>query len=239
MEAPWRTTVSERRLRPELMDQPGLDPGEHRTALAGLGRANWLSRSSSILWSGLSDLARNAARPLRVLDVASGGGDVGLGLERIARRYGCEVTVDGCDVSPTALSIATEAAARQGSAAQFREQNAIVDPLPTGYDVVVCSLFLHHLSEDEAIAVLENMGQAAGRRVLVNDLLRTQLGYWLAWCGSRILTRSHIVRVDGPLSVAAAFRPAEALALADAAGLHGATCRRVFPERFLLSWSKP
>lgn len=239
MEAPWLTTVSQRCLRPELMDQPGLDPGEHRTALAGLGRANWLSRSSSILWSGVSDLARNSGRPLRVLDVASGGGDVGLGLERIARRYGCQLTVDGCDVSPTALAVATEAAARQGSAAQFREHNAIRDPLPADYDVVICSLFLHHLSEPEAIAVLKNMGQAAQRRVLVNDLIRTQLGYWLAWCGSRVLTRSHIVRVDGPLSVAAAFRPAEAVALAAAAGLSGAACRRVFPERFLLSWSKP
>jgi hypothetical protein len=65
-----------RRLQPELMDQPGLDPARHRQALRGLRRINFWSRSAGILWPALAGLARAAQRPLRVLDQATGGGDV-------------------------------------------------------------------------------------------------------------------------------------------------------------------
>ena len=61
----------------ELMDQPGLDEQLHRKALRGLRRVNWFSRSSGILWSAILGLARQVeSRPLRVLDIACGGGDV-------------------------------------------------------------------------------------------------------------------------------------------------------------------
>src|SRR5439155_9017041 len=95
-----------------------------------------------------------------------------------------------------------------------------------GYDVVMCSLFLHHLSDEQAPVLLRAMADAAGSLVLINDLRRSRLGYTLAWLGCRLLTRSPIVHVDGPRSVAAAFSPEEALRIAERAGLHGATISR-------------
>jgi len=57
--------------------------------------------------------------------------------------------------------------------------------------------------------------------------------------GCRLLSRSPIVHFDGPVSVQGAFRMDEALDLAARAGLDGATIRRSWPERFLLSWHRP
>ncbi len=69
--------LQERRCQPELMDEPGLDPERHRQALQGLARINWLSASDRILWHPIRALARElAGKPLRVLDIATGGGDV-------------------------------------------------------------------------------------------------------------------------------------------------------------------
>ena len=104
--------------------------------------------------------------------------------------------------------------------------------------MVTCSLFLHHLSEDEAIALLTNMENAAERLILVNDLWRSRFNYCAVWFACHLLTRSPVVRFDGPASVRSAFTPAEALALAERAGLHGATVRSRFPCRYLLSWRR-
>src|SRR3954465_12461713 len=65
--------------RPEIMDGPGLDPAEPAAALRGLGRINAFSRSGQALWRVIGRLAGDGERPgtpLRVLDVATGGGDV-------------------------------------------------------------------------------------------------------------------------------------------------------------------
>ena len=82
------------------------------------------------------------------------------------------------------------------------------------------------------------MGQAAKQLLLVNDLVRSRLGYLLAFAGTRLLSRSQMVHVDGPLSVRGAFKPAEALALALKAGLAGATVSWRWPFRYLLTWSR-
>jgi hypothetical protein len=103
----------------------------------------------------------------------------------------------------------------------------------------MCTLFLHHLVQEDAEQLLRRMAKAARRCVLVDDLVRGRTGYFLAWAGARLLTSSRIVHVDGPLSVRSAFTLPEVRALAEKAGLHGARFRRHWPQRFLLSWRKP
>ncbi|WP_204249707.1 methyltransferase domain-containing protein [Gemmata sp. SH-PL17] len=219
---------------PELMDDPAIDPAEHRRALAGLVRLNRFSNSVGVLWPALAALSGRLKRTVRVLDVATGSGDVPRKLLARAERAGVSIEVAGCDVSPTAI----EEASRHPGAARFFVHDALRDPLPNGFDVVTCSLFLHHLSEDDAITLLANMKGAAGALVLVNDLLRSRFNYCAVWAACRVLTGSRVVWFDGPASVRSAFTPAEALALAERAGLHGATARSKFPSRFLLSWSR-
>ena len=110
------------------------------------------------------------------------------------------------------------------------------DQLPGGYDAVVCTLFLHHLSDAEATALMRQMAAAAGRLVVVCDLARSKIGWWLTYAGTRLLTRSPVVHVDGPLSVQAAFTVDEIRSLAAQAGLTDCRIQRRVPFRFVLSW---
>jgi hypothetical protein len=103
----------------------------------------------------------------------------------------------------------------------------------------MCSLFLHHLDEVQAVAFLAWLREAARELVLVNDLERGWAGLVLAHLGTRLLSTSGVVHTDGPRSVEAAFTPAEALALAEKAGLAGARVGRRWPFRYLLSWRRP
>jgi SAM-dependent methyltransferase len=229
-----------RQREPELMDQPGLGEPLHRAALAGLGRINRFSGSGRILWQALERrIATNATRTWRLLDLASGGGDVAIDVARRAARAGARVLVDGCDVSPFAVRYATaRASERQVENVQFFRQDVLNAPLPEGYDVVMCSLFLHHLPEETASALLGKMAAAAQRLVLVNDLCRSTFGYGLAWLGCRFLTRSPIVHVDGPRSVQSAFSMKEIREVARQGGLSGVVVEPRWPCRFFLQWSR-
>lgn len=225
----------------ELMDAPDLDPQLHRQALAGLRRVNLLSLSAARLWREIRSLEPSRDETgISVLDVACGGGDVSLAIARTAAsgRYG--VRVEGCDISPLAIEVARQRAQQAGvTNASFFVLDALRERWPGEYDVVMCSLFLHHLSTDDAVKLLRLMAEHARRLVLVNDLRRTQLGYVMAWWGCRLLSRSRIVHADGPASVAAAFTRQEALDLAQQAGLKGAVVVPSWPQRFLLRWSPP
>jgi 2-polyprenyl-3-methyl-5-hydroxy-6-metoxy-1,4-benzoquinol methylase len=222
------------------MDQPGLAEEAHSQALRGLARINFWTGSARILWPPLRALAREVSpAPLRVLDLATGGGDIPVRLWRRARRAGIRLAIDGCDLSPTAITFARERAARKGAAVRFFEGDVLHDDLPPGYDAVVSSLFLHHLDEEQAVDLLQRMAAAAGRLVLVNDLGRSATGYALAYLGTRLLSASAVVRTDGLWSVAGAFTPAEARLLAQRADLQGATVAKRWPFRFLLTWRRP
>jgi 2-polyprenyl-3-methyl-5-hydroxy-6-metoxy-1,4-benzoquinol methylase len=236
-----------RQRQPEWMDEPGLEPALHRQALSGLSRINAISRAGSCLLPVINQLtaARSSTSPLQVLDVACGGGDVARRLVVAAGRRRIPMEVTGIDLSPEAIGIAHSGAQATRFAPQLRFIVADAlhgdwPPPATGqprYDVVVSSLFLHHLDEDAAVGVLERMRQAAQWGVVVDDLLRSSLAWWVAWLGVRLLSRSPVVHQDGPLSVQGAFTVQEAKQMAAAAGWQSIRIRRRFPFRWLLSES--
>lgn len=231
-------TLSDRRLTPERMDDPALDAAEHRRALDGLARINRLSGTAGTLWPSLlraGRAARSAGRTLRVLDVACGGGDVAVALSLRARKAHVPIRVDGCDLSGRAIDRAMELAREHETDSDFFACDAIQSGLPDGYDAVVCSLFVHHLTDAHARRLLQNLSRKAGL-VLISDLVRSRLAWTLTWLGTRVLSRSPVVHTDGPRSVEGAFTVSEMRSLLDATGMNAATIERVWPMRMLVTW---
>jgi 2-polyprenyl-3-methyl-5-hydroxy-6-metoxy-1,4-benzoquinol methylase len=224
------TMIADRSRVAELMDEPGLDPALHRQALAGLRRINRLSRCAATLWPFVREAARRVSpQPVRVLDLACGSGDNMLALAQLAERTGVSVECAGCDVSPMAVETARLAARNHGVAAvSFFQCNVLEEPLPTDYHVLTCSLFLHHLSEEQAVDLLRRIAAATRDLVLISDLRRTRLGMTLAWLAGHALTRSPVVAVD----------ESEVAWLARRSGLAGFRLVRRWPQRWVLSWRK-
>jgi SAM-dependent methyltransferase len=225
-------------LTPELMDAPDLDPAKHLQALAGLARLNAWSGGAGLLWKELRRMASEAGRPLRVLDVATGSGDVPIELAKRAKRAGIPMHFTGCDVSDTALSVARQNALRAGVELEVFQHDVFHTPLPGGFDVILASLFLHHLSDEQAVALLQDMGRATNKAIIVSDLMRSRLNLVVVTVASRLLSRSPIVHFDGPASVRAAYTSAEARGLAMRAGLSDSSVAVHFPTRWLLTWRK-
>lgn len=232
--------------RAELMDDPALPQAEHHHALDALAVLNAVSLTARGLACGVIRLADPwppGDGPLRLIDVACGGGDVTLslaarlaaGLRRTPDGKPRSFELIGLDVSQRAVHRARQLAAGRGiEAVTFEVRDVVHDGCPP-CDIAVSSLFLHHLDDDHAIGVLQAMARAAVGGV-VSDLVRSRLGLALATLGTTLLSTSRVARIDGPLSVRAARTPAEYAALARRAGM-AATVRRVWPERVLIEWS--
>lgn len=228
--------LSDRVRRPELMDQPGLAVEVHAHALAGLRRLNVASRAAHKIWREISRLTGiEPGGRLHILDVASGGGDVALGLWHRARRRRIALKILGLDASATACRVAADHCRIANGDITFEHHDVVAAALPRGFDVAICTLFLHHLADVEAHSLLRNL-QAAASRIVISDLRRGVPGYALAQAACRLLSRSPVVRADGPQSVANAFSLAEMRRLCDAAGLADATVRRTWPARLMVTY---
>jgi ubiquinone/menaquinone biosynthesis C-methylase UbiE len=199
------------------MDDPAIDPALHRQALDDLSRLNTASRMEGILWKALVPELDRVPR-LSVVDVATGRGDMIAGL---VRRGGGRIEGHGMDISLTACD---EARRRHSSdnlrfhVADVFESMAMHQAV--GYpDVIISTLFIHHLSDDKAIQLLEWMHRTARRRVVVVDLERRWINWWIVRLGVNLLTRSPVVRLDSDLSIRAAYTRAELRELLHRAGI--------------------
>jgi 2-polyprenyl-3-methyl-5-hydroxy-6-metoxy-1,4-benzoquinol methylase len=235
-----------RAVTPEIMDEPGIDPGAHVRALAGLRRINRVSHTAERMSQPIWRLAQSdrLAR-ISLLDIACGGGDVPIGVAGLLERRGIGVDLTLLDRSSTAIGQAVLAARKAGIKGEGRGIVADAGSDLSGlmaaeaFDVVTNSLFLHHLPDESAvIRLLSGMRGLARRLVVISDLRRSRGGYAAAWIGCRILSRSSIVHHDGPVSVRAAWSAEELRSFAERAGMAGAQIVRCRPWRMMLVWRR-
>jgi 2-polyprenyl-3-methyl-5-hydroxy-6-metoxy-1,4-benzoquinol methylase len=232
--------LAQRCRQPELMDDPQLDQRLHQQALRGLSRVNWITRTHRLLWQPIEAFCRETQRTsVSVLDLACGSGDLLVWLKTKAHTKGIDLKITGCDLSPVALEVARQRAGQKKLDAEFIQMDVLDGVFTNDHDVVVCSLFLHHLQDGDVVSLLGRMASTARHLVVAQDLLRCRWGYLMCLVGSRLITRSPIVHIDGLLSVASAFTRAEIQQLAEQAGLTDCQINRHWPERFVLTWKRP
>ncbi len=234
-----------RQLVPERMDDPQLDRVEHRRALDGLRRVNRISGTASKIAKKIESIAQSMRlESSSVLDLGCASGDVAYG---VAKRLPKEKAwlLEGWDMSSTAIDYANELHGHPqalnvlqrrnpNTTLLFKKTNAFDESKRT-FDFVYCSLFLHHFDEQQAIQVLKKMHELARYAIIVDDLDRSRLGWWLAKIGVQLLSRSPVVHFDGPQSVLAAFTVEEARAIASKAGLCGVAFEKHWPERWMMT----
>ncbi|MBI2811644.1 MAG: methyltransferase domain-containing protein [Candidatus Melainabacteria bacterium] len=224
----------------ELMDDPALDYTSHAEALRGLERLNFVSTSAASLWSQIKPLTKRSgdASPLRILDIATGGGDIPVALLKAAASDGVQVEIVGSDLSQSSVTYASQYALKKQATVDFIQLDALNDKLPENFDVVMTNLFTHHLDPPDVIKLLTKMAGAARQMVLVNDLVRSEIAYALVWLGTRLLSRSAIVQYDGPVSVQGSFTGQEFLRMAGEADLKGCEIKPCPPCRQILVWKR-
>ncbi len=234
----WWPDLRERRLVGELMDDPALPAVELDRALRGLERLNRVSASWRVFTPVLREMCEQSQGPIQVLDVASGGGDNVAALMQWALKQRLPIAFHACDMNPA--MVARSLAAMRRIDSKTPESASFVCDIVRGglanvYDIVINSLFLHHLSRDEGAAALSAMHKAASRALVVSDLARSRWNWAQVLIASRVLTGSRVVRIDAMRSIEAAWTKDELKTLAVQAGITAGSVRVVHPARMVLS----
>ena len=220
-------SLGERARDEEQMDDPSLDPSVYDEVLRGLGRVN---RWTLAARPTLSFLARSTRGldGFSLLDVGSGEGGMLRLIARWARRRGIAARLTGVDLNPK-----SEKVARAMTPPEMPITYRTGDYREFGrFDFVVSSLVAHHMTDGQLLGFLRWMEANAALGWFVNDLHRHRFAYSGYPLLAALLRVHPIVRQDGQLSIARAFRPADwRSALADAGVAQGVRVSRYFPFR--------
>lgn len=203
---------------PELMDRPQPVSDELEADLLNLVSLNRYFGSHRQVRRFLARWLATG-ESYRVLDLATGAGDIPRVMVDWARRHGVKLQIDAVDANPSTLEIARKHSADYPEI-QYLRGNALTFTSNETYDLVCCSLALHHFSEEDAARLLRTCRQASHRFTLVTDLERSVATLAGVQALTALIYRDPMTRFDGRLSARRAFSFQEFRELAEVAGWH-------------------
>lgn len=234
--------MKQRRLTPELMDDPGVDRRQLDGALRFIRGVNKRLGGVSSLITHLDRWSASwpTDRPVTLLDVGTGSADLPLEAVRWARGRGFDLRVTGVDLHATTLELARDHLESEPDLAQavtLRRADALeLDETfaDDSFDYVHAGLFLHHLKDIQILTVLRLMDRLARRGIVWNDLVRSTVGRGFIHLVT--IGKPEIIRHDARVSVEAGFTKAEVLDYARRLDLtYCAYSWNLFTHRFTLA----
>jgi 2-polyprenyl-3-methyl-5-hydroxy-6-metoxy-1,4-benzoquinol methylase len=206
------TDFSHRASDPELMDNQHVEFDVFRGCLEDLAKVNWLTLAYGPTLGFLERLRRLGALPdgasLTLLDVGSGYGDTVRQIQRWAARRSISMTLTGIDLNPWSARAAGEATP-SNLPINWVTTNVFDYQPQAPVDIIVSSLFTHHLEDHEVVRFISWMERTARLGWFVSDLHRHPVPFHAFRLASRMLRLHQFVQHDGPISIARSFRAAD------------------------------
>ncbi|HEX5633697.1 MAG TPA: methyltransferase domain-containing protein, partial [Gemmatimonadales bacterium] len=207
----------------ELLDDPAADPAAVAESLRHIARANYWFGGRAAVRYGMAQLCERwrADRPLTLVDVGTGLGDLPRDLVRWGEKRGLRVVPLGIERSRVAAGLA----ARHGVPMVVGCAGSL--PLARhSVDVVLASQVAHHFSAAAAARFFVELSRVARFGVVVADLRRSPLAESLFRLGSRLLQFDESTRADGVTSIRRGYTREELHALIRRSGRRAHVRRR-------------
>ena len=198
------------------MDRPQPVSAELESDLRNLRQLNLYFGSYRLICFFL----RRWIRPgdhLRMVDLATGSGDIPRLIVDYARKIGAQVEIDALDRQSATLEIAKRLSTSYPEISFYAADMLEWEPAAT-YDLVLCTLVLHHFSGEDAVRVLRRCREFSRRFVLVSDLRRGLLASVGVYLLTELVFRDPMTKYDGRMSAARSFSFPEFGQLAEEAG---------------------
>lgn len=200
----------------EIMDRPQPVSAELEQDLHNLRQLNRFFGSYDLILHFLRQWLV-PGKFFRILDLATGSGDIPRLVAQHCREVGASVSIDAVDGQGATLEIARRLSADYPEITFHHGDIRDWGEIAT-YDIVLCSLVLHHFSETDAVRVLAHAAALSRQHVLVADLRRGFVGTVGVFLLTTFMFRQPMTRHDARLSAARAFSFDELRELARQAG---------------------
>jgi 2-polyprenyl-3-methyl-5-hydroxy-6-metoxy-1,4-benzoquinol methylase len=200
----------------EIMDRPQPLSAALEQDLHNLRQLNRLFGSHALIRHFLGQWLV-PGKSFRVLDLATGSGDIPRLVVQLSRQIGASVSIDAIDGQQPTVEIAKRLSVDYPEIGFHHGDIRDWGDLAT-YDIVLCSLVLHHFDETDAVRILAHAAALSRRHVLVADLRRGFTGTVGVFLLTTFIFRHPMTRYDARLSAARAFSSGELREMARQAG---------------------
>ncbi len=200
----------------EIMDRPQPVSAELERDLELLRQLNrWFGSHRLVL-----NFIRRWIKPdtrTRIVDLATGSGDIPRLIANYAREVGARLEVDALDRQTATLEIAKRLSTSYPEI-HYRETDLLEWNSVEPYDIALCTLALHHFGDEDAVSVLRRCRELSLKFVLVSDLRQGFLLRTGVYLLTALIFREPMTRHDARLSAVRAFSFGEMHDLAVRAG---------------------
>ena len=222
--------------RLEHIDTGNYTADEYEDCIGELQLVNrWIGDAHSLKATVLREVEAQRLKSFSMLDIGAGSGELLRVAARWARQTHRKLRAVGLDMNERMTESSVEESERFDEISSVRGDALKLPFADAEFDYVICSLFTHHLLDEQVVQVLGEMSRVAKRRIFVIDLHRHPVAYLLYTTVGKIILHNRLVRHDGALSILRGFKSDELLELAQRAGLRDIWIERHFPYRLVLS----
>lgn len=202
--------MKHRELIPELMDGPNIKRKTLKKALSDIDKVNrWLGGHKGTL-SGVQKLLQlYPQKKYSVLDLGSGNGELLKILARSFRKKDIKATLTGWEINPVSISIAENRSAVYPEITYVLADILDLKKENVTYDIIICSLTLHHFNDDEVLQIVSNMQRVAKLGIVINDLHRSRVALGAFSIISPLMMKTKLARHDGKISIKRGFKKEE------------------------------
>ncbi|MEX2585683.1 MAG: methyltransferase domain-containing protein [Balneolaceae bacterium] len=216
----------------EEMDKSSIDQDTlFRTYDQFHGLNRWLTGWKTLFKQRILPLS-GIDRPLRILDIGCGGGDLCRNLSEWAKHASIGVDITGIDPDPRAIRYSRSQPLPDNVRFLHCRATDLVHNEET-FDVALSNHLLHHLEDFELITLCREAEKLTTGTVLFNDIRRSRTGYLLFGAIAPLLFRNSFIVRDGLTSIRRSFRLDEL----KKALPKGWDVELLFPWRLLVTWS--
>lgn len=191
----------------ELMDDFSIGGHLLRDTLDKLENINrWLG-GNKVTVNGLKTILNNYPKDklITIIDIGCGHGDILRDVAKFGRKHHYTFQLIGVDANPTAIEYANELSLEYPEIT-FETQDIFSEEFKKRhFDVVLATLFLHHFKEEQLVSFLKNTVNQTKIGVVVNDLHRHKVAYYLFMVLS-IFIKNNMIIEDGLTSVLRGFK---------------------------------
>ena len=200
-------STKQRSEKEELMDDFSIGGDLMRDTLDKLEKINrWLG-GNKVTINGLKEILKNhpKEKELSIVDIGCGHGDILRDVAIFAKKNGYKVNLIGIDANPTAIDYAKELS-KNYSEINFETEDIFSEKFKNRkFDIVLATLFLHHFKEKQLVSFLDNTYRQTKIGIVVNDLHRHKVAYYLFLLLSIFISNKMIIE-DGLTSVLRGFK---------------------------------
>src|ERR1043165_1424526 len=220
--------------RLEHIDTGNYTVDEYEDCIGELQLVNrWMGDAHSLKATLLREVEARRLTDFSILDLGAGSGELLRVAATWARQTHRHLRAVGLEMNERMAESIIEESEQFAEISSVRGDALQLPFADAEFDYVICSLFTHHLLDDQVVQVLREMSRVAKRRIFVIDLHRHPVPYFLYTTLGKLVLHNRLVRHDGALSILRGFKSDELLELAQRAELPDIRVEHHFPSRLV------